>query len=556
MKQSWWKKSIIEYGITLLIGIIIFLAFYGITPLNVTNDAWIMAEYDESDIIQHYAGWVQFRSCEWSFPLGFIESMAEGTGTMLSFTDSIPILAIFFKILSPILPETFQYFGWYILLCFVLQAVFAYKLIQRKTDYLPVCYLGVVLMVLSPIMIERSFRHTALGSHWFILAALYIYLESRDAREKGKVSFPVGYIILNVLSVLIHPYFLPMVMIFTVLTIVENFIKYRNWVKSFLYIVMNVGLAYGAGWLIGALGWGIESSRFGYGYFSMNLNAPVNPSSLGGYQWSRILPVLQQTGGNYDSFNYFGLGAIILIIIGIILGIKTFLVSKEKKKQILENVFLIFAMLFLTAFAITNVVTFNENILFEIPIPEWLYWKCGIFRASGRMFYPVYYGLILFAIYQVINRRKEFAMIIIAACTCIQAADLSAVMVEKHQMMKENSTYASIVSDEELQELLVGHEKISLTGVWDIVEMRRISVLAGKNGMKTSYSVANSGNYAEAEMLLEKELEELKDGNIDENIIYVTQDLEIFKSWLEITKEDDITKYSCNDYYYIIPKLD
>ena len=77
-KQQQRKKIIFDYIVPTLLGTIIFLIIYGFTPLDVTNDAWIMAGYDEADLTQHYAGWVLFRSADWKFPLGMIESMADG----------------------------------------------------------------------------------------------------------------------------------------------------------------------------------------------------------------------------------------------------------------------------------------------------------------------------------------------------------------------------------------------------------------------------------------------------------------------------------------------
>ena len=44
----------------IVIGLFAFWIIYGFGPLDVTNDRWIMSGYDESDIIQHYAGWVAF----------------------------------------------------------------------------------------------------------------------------------------------------------------------------------------------------------------------------------------------------------------------------------------------------------------------------------------------------------------------------------------------------------------------------------------------------------------------------------------------------------------
>ncbi|MBR5564902.1 MAG: hypothetical protein IKW08_01925 [Roseburia sp.] len=557
MKQEKITIFLREYILPSMIGILFFFMVYGMTPLDVTNDAWIMAGYDESDLTQHYAGWVLFRSADWSFPLGMIESMADGTGTMLTFTDSIPIAAIFFKAIDFLLPETFQYFGWYILICFLLQAIAGYKIVQRKVDKPEWCYVGVLLFLLSPILLERSFRHTALGSHWFVLFALLIYLKSRDARKAGKELFSVGYVILNVLTVLIHPYFLPMVMIFTALTAWENMLQFKSWIKNGVYLLINVVLAYGAGWLVGALGWDIESARFGYGYFSMNLNAIINPLSLGGYEWSKFLPQLPQIHGNYDGFNYLGVGVLLLALVTIILGVKKWFVCADKKQWLKDNIYLILALVFLTVFSVTNVVTWNDKELLNIPIPDWLYWKAGIFRASGRIFYPVYYVIFTYIIYQLAQmQRVKVGLTILIVGVLLQFVDLSAVLKEKHVMMDENSRFVSLLDDEVLTEAARGRAKVTLSAVSDIVEMRRIAVWAGKNGMKTSYTVANSGIYPKADALMGEEIAALESGNYDESIIYATQDLDVFTKWMNALEEDSFTKYYYNDYYYLIPNLE
>ena len=557
MKQEKITKFLREYILPLMIATIFFFIVYGVTPLDVTNDAWIMAGYDESDLTQHYAGWVLFRSADWSFPLGMIESMADGTGTMLTFTDSIPIVAIFFKAIDFLLPETFQYFGWYILICFILQAIAGYKLVQRKTENPNFCYAGTVLFLLSPILLERSFRHTALGSHWFVLFALLIYLKSRDARKEGKELFSAGYIVLNVLTVLIHPYFLPMVMIFMALTAWENILQFRSWIKNGVYLIMNVVLAYGAGWLIGALGWDIKSARFGYGHFSMNLNAVINPLSLGAYEWSKFLPQLPQIHGNYDGFNYLGVGVLLLFLVTLVLGVRKWVAYAVKKQWLKDNIYLILALVFLTVFSVTNVVTWNDKELLNIPIPGWLYWKAGIFRASGRIFYPVYYVIFTYIIYQLAEMPQvKVGLGILIVGVALQFVDISGVLEEKHMMMDQNSTFVSLLDDEVLTEAVKGRTKVTLAATWDIVEMRRIAVWAGKNSMKTSYTVANSGIYPEADALMGEEIAALEAGNYDERIIYATQDLDVFTKWMNVLEEDSFTKYYYNDYYYLIPNLE
>ena len=41
-----------------LLGLAAFLCLYGTAPLDPANDAWIWYGYDETDIHQHYAGWL------------------------------------------------------------------------------------------------------------------------------------------------------------------------------------------------------------------------------------------------------------------------------------------------------------------------------------------------------------------------------------------------------------------------------------------------------------------------------------------------------------------
>ena len=102
-------------------GMVVFFLLYGTSTLHPTYDAWILNGYDEWDIQQHYAGWVLFRNSHWAFPLGLADTIAAPDGTVISFTDSIPWVSIFFKALRGVLPSTFQWFGWYTLFCFAMQ---------------------------------------------------------------------------------------------------------------------------------------------------------------------------------------------------------------------------------------------------------------------------------------------------------------------------------------------------------------------------------------------------------------------------------------------------
>ena len=72
-----------------------------------------------------------YRNGDWTFPIGLTDQLAYPYYTSVIFTDSIPIFAVFFKLLSPILPANFQYFGFWGILCFGLQGMLAAKILKK-----------------------------------------------------------------------------------------------------------------------------------------------------------------------------------------------------------------------------------------------------------------------------------------------------------------------------------------------------------------------------------------------------------------------------------------
>ncbi len=154
--------------IPILFGVAAFLLVMGPWTLNPQNVAWIHG----LDPQQHYFGWVFFRQGPWSFPIGLNPDYGLSISSSIAFSDSIPIFAFIFKALSPLLPERFQYLGLWTLLCFVLQALFAWKLIGLISKDRVVQFFGMGILVFSPPMLFRVGFHTSLVAHFLLLAAL------------------------------------------------------------------------------------------------------------------------------------------------------------------------------------------------------------------------------------------------------------------------------------------------------------------------------------------------------------------------------------------------
>ena len=114
-----------------LLGALVFVALYGVRVLNPTCVDWILNNASP-DPSQHYLGWEFFRRSAVRLPyIGANYSAIYPYRTSILFTDSIPLLALLAKLFSPLLPQHFQYFGIWGLLCYALQGGFAQAILAR-----------------------------------------------------------------------------------------------------------------------------------------------------------------------------------------------------------------------------------------------------------------------------------------------------------------------------------------------------------------------------------------------------------------------------------------
>ena len=121
-----------------LLGVLVFLAVYGVRVLDPTSVDWILNSLSP-DPIQHYLGWELFRRSPVHLPyIGANYNAVYPFRTSVLFTDSLPLAALFFKLLGGILPTRFQYFGWWGLLCYALQGGLAQAVIARIAGVQPI----------------------------------------------------------------------------------------------------------------------------------------------------------------------------------------------------------------------------------------------------------------------------------------------------------------------------------------------------------------------------------------------------------------------------------
>lgn len=160
-----------------MLGVLVFVLVFGVSTLDVTNDAFCRGGYIEKDIQQHYAGWLFYRQSSAGWPLCIARGINYPDGLSVAYTDSIPLVAALLKPVANLVGGTFQYMGWFTLVCFALQGGFGALLAGL---FLPGCAAPLaadLLFVTSPVLFERVSAYLCWG-HSFLcwLHSIFILL--------------------------------------------------------------------------------------------------------------------------------------------------------------------------------------------------------------------------------------------------------------------------------------------------------------------------------------------------------------------------------------------
>ena len=301
LKNSLWPVAV------LLMGVAAYFLIIGPRALYPENVAWL----SDGDPAQHYLGWSFFRQSPWGFPIGENPAYGLEISNALLYSDSLPLLAFPMKLFTDWLPPTFQYFGIWLLACFILQAWFATKLISLLSDSRWVQWLGAGLFVMSPPMIGRMAGHLSLSGHFLIIAALYLALKERTRRD------PVAWALLLVCGALVHAYILAILLAIWIISLATDILHRDSDPKASLvqaFSILSIVLL--VCWQVGYFS--VSSSGIatgGYGYYRMNLLSLIDASG-----WSFILRDIPEGGGDYEGFNYLGLGTLLLIGVALVRG--------------------------------------------------------------------------------------------------------------------------------------------------------------------------------------------------------------------------------------------
>ena len=539
------------------------------------------------DSATHYLGWEFFRHTgllQW--PLGLNPKLGLDISSSIAFTDSIPLAAFVFKPFNFLLPATFQYLGLWILICFILQAYLAVRLLSHfLTDQIQIA-LGSVFVALSPMLMYRlvhdGYGHIALASHFLILGALNLYFT--------KQLKSLWWALLFTSTILIQVYFIPMVAAIWIAKLTQ-YLRHEGGscsvvVKHSVVVAVAAVTTLVAGGYV-ALGSNLFTGStevtdlsFPYWFRWQPLSLIDTQTTLSG-TWSHFLSDQQELRGDVEGFSFLGSGIILLASlvtlvllyrhfvsrfpryqvsqVGVAIGATLVIAASwiVMSTQVFSMALFVLLAIFVIQFSIEKLVakksvsgsrhlilflvvaslatysmTFRPGIgrrtFFEYPLVPLFKQFTQTFHTHGRYIWPAYYLLVLVVVVatcRVFN--KKLATVVLAGCLVFQVVDSASAVTTVRHRFTDAPQWVSPMQDPRWEELAQTHKNIVTLPLLinDVADRwMLIADFASRHKMGTNAVYFSRMNIEEASQYAGKLHDGFLHGTLDASNIYIVTD--------------------------------
>ena len=380
------------------------------------------AFFENGDASQHVAGWQFYVRDGWHFPLLHTERLNHPEGTNIAFTDSIPLAALLFKLVSAWLPAGFHYIGLWHALAFMTQGLAAVFLVRALgVGHLAGALCAAFFALTWPALLWRI-GHPSLMTQGIVLGAFAVYLLGRAGRWSVNAA-AAGLVALSIGGLTVHPYFFAFCYPLFLAFLVEQALAGEGWRPQILRLAASLAALVVVAALLGYFSHG-ATTTFGYGFYSMNLSAPFCGGKLIGCAGDALRHEFGEyrfadaTGGQYEGYNYFGAGVLLMMALALALHARS-IPAAMRRYPVLCVVLLLFA-----AYAVTNQVYLGASELLSVPLPALFDRITGTFRASGRFFWPVGYLLLFITLAALLRKRSVAVLLLLALAVPLQWKDV------------------------------------------------------------------------------------------------------------------------------------
>lgn len=362
----------------------------------------------------------------WRWPVTLAHGLGDGPGTPIALTDSIPLYGLILRLFRPLITPQFNFIGVWLATCYVLQSLSGALALRAAgvTDRWHL--LGAASLTLTiPAWIARA-AHTALSSHFLIVLGVGLYFFSCRPRN------PLLAIILGLalawITSLVNPYLFVIVSGFVGAAFLRQYalgvVSIRTTGGALVLLIVGAGLVMLCAGYFGDKGPGV-----GFSIYSMNLLSPISPNAgpLVG-----VLPrAVDATGGQYEGFNYLGLGA--LFLLGVTLAVAWKDIPAILKRHWIVALFAIG----LAAISLSNQVYLGKLLVLDLPKPPQ---AIAMFRCPGRFFWGTVYFALLGALV-LLGRRipRRASTVVLLISVAFQVWDTTSDRAAVHRVMNRSA---------------------------------------------------------------------------------------------------------------------
>ncbi len=418
-----WKTSFLCYPAALGIGIVLVAwafplwAVLGLPPPGAPASP---------DFAQHVVGQRYFLQEGWHWPLLVAQRLDAPHGTNIALTDSLPLLALVLKPFAALLPSGFQAVTVWLAISWAMQPVAAVFALRGAGEQRLLSAMAVAALASTVPSFLARLPHAALAGHFTLLLMLGLYLRAvHPGRDAARWIACAGLLLPALL--LIHPYLMLMaaaLLLAIPLTLLVR--RSPHWTSALWTALLSLAGTAGLAVLLGYAG---APEGNGFGVYSMNLLAPVWPET------SSLLPSvatpLDATGGQYEGIQYLGAGLVLLSAAVLLLAPARFAAAISRHTGLAA------ACLVLTALALSSRVYAGHTLLLSLPSPSVL----GIVRASGRLFWPVTYALLIGGAALLLRAAPQRGPVMLLMLAALQVADSSGLLRLDRERLNRTLAY-------------------------------------------------------------------------------------------------------------------
>jgi hypothetical protein len=500
MATSFNLQRCLAYGCASSIGLLLALWIFPVDLLLAMRSQDLAVS---GDVAQHIVGQRYFISDLWHWPLLRTTLLNAPDGLNIAFTDSIPLLALPAKLLRAYLPSNFHTIYLWLGLAYVLQPLAAvYALRSAGVQQLLPEVAVAVIAISMPAFLHRI-GHAALCGHFLILLAIGVYFQICSGRACPIFGYTAG---LLTTSWLVHPYLTAMVAAVLAAAPISLVARrngmWRRATAGLLIALTTTGL------MATILGYGGTIPLPGFGIFSMNLLSPFFPGN------SALLPSFGRspdaTGGQYEGFNYLGLGVLFLLVCCVSL-----LVARRRVPTFLRaHAGLVSVCFALTLFAMSNQGYAGHFEIYNIGRMPALIEQ---FRASGRLFWPVGYVIIIGAVLMMAGlRRPPLGATALVVAAGLQFADTRLFREANFNSMHTRSAWT--INTAQLRPLLASHDRLNVFPTFDCIAVDKMPEVMQLLMLASEYTIPintmHISRTSKAQLCNYSNVEPLRDGEI------------------------------------------